>query len=350
MADKRPPKSKYTTPSKAFLERRAKGVRAGNPGHGLSGQQAEQPSAAKPQPKSQSKPQPPVQIGQEPLPSGFITSPENDKAKFIRTLQEKKNRYAAKHFLAEGIKLVNEAWNAAKEPLFTLFEPEALRQTESGRGFLLRLNDLIEEKKPIYPTTAKIIASLADTVTPQGIVAAVPFLTWDQAQIKRKTFHLILDGLQDPGNLGTLLRTAGAAGNVAVWLTEQSVDLYSPKVVRAGMGAHFRVPAMIDQKWENLSEKLAALGVTQVLVAEGAISEEGESKANYRALPSVSYDKVDWTQPTAVIIGNEAHGASREAWNAAQRIIAVPMPGGMESLNAAIAGSIIIYEALRQTK
>jgi RNA methyltransferase, TrmH family len=343
MADKRPPKSKYTTPSPAFLERRNKGVRAGNPGHGYSGQAQEQTPKAKAKPKI-------AQVEAESLPSGFITSPENDKAKFVRNLLEKKNRYASKHFLVEGIKLVNEAWNAPTPPLFTLFEPDALRQSESGRGLLLRLNDLIEEKKPVYPTTAKIIASVSDTVTPQGIAAAAPFLAWDDDLIKSKTFHLILDGLQDPGNLGTLLRTAGAAGNVAVWLTEQSVDLYSPKVVRAGMGAHFRVPTRIEQKWDDLAEKLAECGIQQILVAEGAISEEGESKANYRALPSVRYDAVDWSLPTAVIIGNEAHGASRAAWQASQRIITIPMPGGAESLNAAIAGSIIIFEALRQQK
>jgi TrmH family RNA methyltransferase len=345
MPEKRPPKSPYNKPSPAFLERRAKGVRAGNAGHGYSGQSNQEP--ARPKPKA--KPKPPVPQA-EPLPSGFITSPENDKAKFIRNLLEKKNRYASKHFLVEGIKLVNEAWNNPKPPLFTLFEPEALRQTESGRGLLLRLNELIEEKKPIYPTTEKIIASLADTVTPQGIVAAAPFITWTDEQIKAKTFHLILDGLQDPGNLGTLLRTAGAAGNVAVWLTAQSVDLYSPKVVRAGMGAHFRVPTLLDQKWEDLPEKLAGFGINQILLAEGAISEEGESKANYRTLPNVMYDEVDWSHPTAVIIGNEAHGASREAWRTAQRLISIPMPGEAESLNAAIAGSIIIYEALRQQK
>lgn len=350
MPDKRPPNSKFSGPSPAYLERRAKGVRAGNPGDGV--RQVPVPSEQKPEPRPKPRPKVPAQppiVENEPLPAGFITSAENDKAKFIRNLLEKKNRYAAKHFLAEGVKLINEAWDSPTPPLFTLFEPEALRQNEAGLGLLLRLNDLIEQKMPIYPTTPKIISSLTDTVTPQGVVAAVPFMNWTDEQLRAKKIHLILDGIQDPGNLGTLLRSAAAAGNVAVWLTEASVDLYSPKVVRAGMGAHFRVPALYNQTWDTITVRLAELGVTQTLLAEGSVSGEGESKASYRALPSLNYFMVDWQHTTAVIIGNEAHGASHAAWKAASNLISIPMPGGSESLNAAVAGSIIIFEALRQS-
>jgi TrmH family RNA methyltransferase len=298
-------------------------------------------------PKTRSKPRPP-EPQPEPDYTGFITSPDNDKAKFVRLLQNKRDRYASRHFLIEGVRLVKEALKAETLPTYTLFEPEALRKTESGRGLLLRLNELMEEKKGVFPVIDKIIASVSDTVTPQGVAAAMPFLSWPDEKFAEKRLHIILDGLQDPGNLGTILRSAWGAGNAAVWLLENSVDLYSPKVVRAGMGSHFYVPARLDQKWPDLLKNLKKLGVKQIFLAEGEVTETGEGRASYRRLPSVNYYEVNWNEPVAVIIGNEAHGASREGWQAASNLVHVPMPGGAESLNAAIAASLIIFEALRQ--
>jgi RNA methyltransferase, TrmH family len=161
----------------------------------------------------------------------------------------------------------------------------------------------------------------------------------------------VLDGLQDPGNLGTVLRSAGAAGDTAIWLTENSVDFYSPKVVRAGMGAHFRVPAKFDQKWDTLKTQFKAAGVEEVYVADGG--SEGESGSTSRprkadSLPEALYYNIDFKKPCAVIIGNEARGASASAWQSATHRLNIPMPGGAESLNAGVAASLIIFEALRQ--
>jgi TrmH family RNA methyltransferase len=294
--------------------------------------------------KPQPQPEPEIELSQ----SGFITSLENDKAKFVRLLLNKKERYASRHFLIEGVRLVKEALKAAIAPTFTLFEPDSLRKTESGRSLLFDLSEMVEQKKGAYPVTERIIAAASDTVTPQGVAAAIPFLTWEDEQFAAKKLHLILDGVQDPGNLGTVLRSAWASGNAAVWLTESSVDFYSPKAVRAGMGAHFHVPTRFDQKWADLVKQLQNLGIKQVLLAEGEISEGGESRASYRALPGVSLYEVDWNQPTAIIIGNEAHGPSADGWKAANSLLHIPMPGGAESLNASIAASLIIFEALRQ--
>jgi len=318
--------------SPAYNERRAKGIRPGS-----------EVKPAGPPKKFHN-----IDLESEAAQGGFISSLDNDKAKFVRLLLNKKDRYGARHFLVEGVRLVAEALEAPTKPTFTLYEPDALRKTEAGRGLLLLLAELVAAKKGVYPVVEKVITAASDTVNPQGIVAAMPFLNWTDEQFAARPLHIILDGLQDPGNLGTIMRSAWASGNAAVWLTESSVDIYSPKVVRAGMGAHFHVPARFDQKWTDLTKKLEELGIQQILLAEGEISPEGESKANFRELPNVSYYEVDWKIPTAVIIGNEAHGPAPEGWQSATKILNIPMPGGAESLNAGVASSLIIFEALRQ--
>lgn len=278
---------------------------------------------------------------------GLITSPENDKVKFIRNLTSRKDRYAAKTFLTEGVRLVTEALSAPNPPIFTLYDPEALQKTEAGHRLLLRLKEMLDEHKPVYPTTPRLIESVSDTVTPQGVVSAVPFLNWSQEQLAASKLHLVLDGLQDPGNLGTILRSAWATADTSVWLTENSVDVYAPKVVRAGMGAHFQVPAANNLNWADLTAKLQAMGVIQVLLAEGE-SEESSKSRHAPDLSKLSYLEVDWTKPTALIIGNEAHGPSLEARRSATHLVYIPMPGGAESLNAATAASVTMFEALRQ--
>lgn len=290
-----------------------------------------------------------LQAPQEEKQPGLLTSPDNDKVRFLKNLQSKKDRYAAKHFLVEGVRLVDEALRAAKPPYFTLYDADALLKTDTGKRLLQRLIELVEDKKGVYPTTPQLMQMVSDTVTPQGVAAAVPFINWQPESFAEAKLHLVLDGLQDPGNLGTILRSSGAAGNTAVWLTENCVDFYSPKVVRAGMGAHFRVPSAIDKSWAAIQKELKALGVEQILLADS----DSETSSNQRprkaaALPEVTYYEVDWTKPCAVIIGNEAHGASGDAWLAATHRLTIPMPGGAESLNAAVAASLIAFEALRQ--
>ncbi len=283
---------------------------------------------------------------QEEKQPGLITSPDNDRARFIRNLLGKKDRYAAKHFVVEGVRLVWEALRAPKPPLYTLYDAGALAKTEEGQRLLMRLIELAEDKKGVFPATERVMEGLSDTVNPQGVAAAVPFLTWQPADFEAAKLHLILDEVQDPGNLGTILRSAWAAGETSVYLTEGSVDFYSPKVVRAGMGAHFKVPAALGQTWEQLGEKLEKGGVEQILLADSG--DEPIPVSKNQNLPEVSYYEVDWNKPTAVIIGNEAHGAGAEARKAATHQLRIPMPGGAESLNASVAASLVIFEALRQ--
>lgn len=388
---RRPPKAQRAQPprhpSPAYLERRRLGIGEGDPNKGPAGGGRPKPvnpvedneksdgvpprnkptfqdrSNSRPGFNDRQSPSRPVQaklqnskfkaqnLDSTPVEAqpGVITSLDNDKAKFLRNLLNKRDRYAAKQFLVEGVRLVSEAFASSFKPLYTLYEPEMLGRTEEGRVLLLRLIELFDDKKGVYPVTEKVINSVSDTVTPQGVAAAVPFLDWKEEQLTSKKFHLVLDGLQDPGNLGTILRSAGAAGNAAVWLTEGSVDFYSPKVVRAGMGAHFRVPAVFGQKWPDLLRRFEAMGIEQIFLAEGDLEDQPDQGRHYfKELESVDYFKVDWNKPSVVIIGNEAHGPGVEAWRNATNLVSIPMPGGAESLNASVAASVILFEALRQ--
>ena len=305
-------------------------------------------TAAKPErsrPSAPSRAAAPAQQAVEEKQPGLLTSPDNDKARFLRNLQSKKDRYAAKHFLVEGVRLVEEALRAPKPPLYTLYDADALNQTPAGQHLLMRLIEMLADKKGAFPATPRIMEYVCDTVSPQGVAAAVPFVQWQPEELAAAKLHIVLDQLQDPGNLGTILRSAGGAGDTAVLLTEGSVDFYSPKVVRAGMGAHFRVPAAFDQPWPSLVERLKAAGVEQIFLADS--DADDTSRKGRSRLTESSYFDIDWTKPSAVIIGNEAHGASAEARNAATHLLSIPMPGGAESLNASVAASLIIFEALR---
>lgn len=330
-----PFKGNYNKPGGPQKQRQSGDLRPGNTHLHPNSYNRVQPSAA---------PKPAVQP--EEKQPGLITSPDNDKARFIRNLLGKKDRYAARHFVAEGVRLVGEALRAAKPPLYTLYDAEALAKTADGQRLLMRLIELAEDKRGVFPATTRIMEGLSDTVTPQGVAAAVPFLQWPPEALAAARLHLILDEVQDPGNLGTILRSAWAAGETSLYLTEGSVDFYSPKVVRAGMGAHFKVPAALGQTWEKLAESLTAAGVEQIMLADSG--EDNRPVARGRNLPELSYYEVDWNKPTAVIIGNEAHGAGEAARQAATHLLRIPMPGGAESLNASVAASLVIFEALRQ--
>lgn len=142
----------------------------------------------------------------------------------------------------------------------------------------------------------------------------------------------MLDGIQDPGNVGTLLRSAEAAGVGLVLCGPGSADAYSPKVLRAAMGAHFNLPLRADLDWDEIGAELAASAPIYAAAA-GA---------------SMPYYAADWKQPAALIIGSEARGVGPEGLALATHQISIPMAGRAESLNAGVAGSIILFEALRQ--
>jgi TrmH family RNA methyltransferase len=195
---------------------------------------------------------------------------------------------------------------------------ELLAQAERQGASLLELNP-------------KVFATLADTVASQGMIAVIPIPRVPPPQVT--SFVLVLDQLRDPGNLGTILRSAEAAGVDQIILTPGSVDPWNPKVVRSGMGAHFRLPIQAAAGWEDVSR---AVGSVPLWLAE--------------ARGATSYDALDWTRPCALGVGGEAAGFSAETRRLAAGNVMIPMAGPVESLNAAMAATVLVFEVARQRR
>jgi TrmH family RNA methyltransferase len=255
-----------------------------------------------------------------------ISSTTNPYVKRIRSLlADRRERRRERLFVLEGVRLIADALASGAELELALYVPRQLAETDIGQGLLGRIEQL-----PIaHQATSQALGAASDTVHPQGVVALA---RWPQIEPGKPGLILAIDNIQDPGNLGTLLRSAEAVGVAEVLCVRGTADLYSPKVVRAAMGAHFRLTMEQDLGWEELGERLAF--VDHVYAADAAAT--------------MPYYAADWRQPSALIVGNEAHGLSEEARSLARVLISIPMRGQAESLNAAIAGSVILFEALRQ--
>lgn len=254
-----------------------------------------------------------------------VTSTANKKVKYVRSLYRRRVRHKERHFVIEGLRLVEEALKAGVVPALAFFTPD-LSDSQRGGELLAVIEDLPGE---CFIVTDKVMRALSDTVSPQGILAVVPFLELPLPE--DSWLFLVVDRVRDPGNLGTILRSAEAAGVSQMILTPATVDVYSPKVVRGAMGAHFYLPIVTGVSWSKMAE---ALGDRQILLAEA----KGDKV----------YYEVDWTKPSALIVGSEAKGASQEAERLATERIAIPMQGKAESLNVAVAASVILFEAARQ--
>ena len=254
----------------------------------------------------------------------MITSVANEKVKYVRSLYRRRVRYRERHFVIEGVRLVEEALRAGIVPALVFYN-EGIDASTGGGELLV---EAWKRGLAAFAVSEKVMKALADTVSPQGVLAVVPFVELDPPA--GPSLVLVIDRLRDPGNLGSILRSANAAGVEQVILAPKTVDPYNPKVVRGAMGAHFRLP-IVALSWPEIAETLTGV---QVLLAD--------VRAEW------AYYEVDWTQPSALIIGGEAHGASQEAKELAAGTIAIPMHGGAESLNAAMAASVILFEAARQ--
>jgi len=254
----------------------------------------------------------------------MITSTANEKVKYVHSLYRRRVRYRERCFVIEGVRLVEEAFRAGIVPAL-LFYSEGLDASPGGGELLVEAR---KRGRTAFAVSEKVMKALADTVSPQGVLAVVPFV--ELAPPPSPSLVLVVDRLRDPGNLGSILRSANAAGVEQVILAPKTVDPYNPKVVRGAMGAHFWLP-IVALSWPEVAKTLAGI---QVLLADVRAER--------------AYCEVDWTQPSALIIGGEAHGASPEAKELAAATIAIPMRGGAESLNAAVAASVILFEAARQ--
>lgn len=260
----------------------------------------------------------------------MITSNQNSKIKLVRALLGRsKERREAGAFVAEGVRLVEEAVKANWNCRFALYD-----ETLSERG-RLQVEGLKLKGVDVEEVSASVMKSISETEAPQGILAVLestnPSTSSGQGlPIPQSTnFILIPDQIRDPGNLGTLLRSAAASGVQAVLIPPETTDAFAPKVLRSGMGAHFRLP-IHSMSWEEIAKATAGL---QIYVAD---------------MDGRSCWETDLRQPIAIVVGSEAEGASEPARKLANGKISIPMSGETESLNAGVAGSVLMFEVLRQ--
>jgi RNA methyltransferase, TrmH family len=256
----------------------------------------------------------------------MITSLSNQRIKEARKLQRRRERYAQRRVLVEGLRLVRDAWQTGATLHHLFYVPELVAAQEEAQALLHAISGAGVET---LPCDAEVFATLSETVTPQGIAATIALPELPVPKARRLT--LLLDQVRDPGNAGTLLRSAAAAGVDLTLFGPETVDPFNEKVMRAGMGAHFRMPLRVVDGSESLATW--ADNDHPLYVAEAA----GE----------LHYDAVDWSIPATLVVGGEANGAS--AWVRQHAIpIAIPMARSTESLNAAVAASVILFEAARQ--
>lgn len=253
----------------------------------------------------------------------IISSTQNEKVKLAYGLQNRARTRRKEHKIAlEGVRLVRDAMERGHKPMFVLYNPEAIG------------NDIIKSLKEHAPkgdylaVSSDVMKHIAEAEQPQGIIGVFPL---PMPPLPRNpTRVLILDAVGDPGNMGTIFRTAAASGVECVILAPNCADPYNPKVLRSGMGAHFRLP-IVEAKWYEIENYCHDL---KVYVAMG----NGDTR----------YDTVNWREKWALIIGNEANGVSEQAKTLATAQIYIPMAADTESLNAGIATGVILFEAARQ--
>lgn len=251
--------------------------------------------------------------------------------KYLRRLASRSFRREEGKFLVEGMRFVGEALASGWTVELVGYSPE-VAECPRGRALLE-----IAEKRyiPLLMLEINLIRELADTETPQGILAVVRRQERRIDEIRRfkgNPLLVVVDGVQDPGNLGTIIRTADAAGACGVYLLKGTVDVYNPKALRATMGSIFHLPVIQDLLPEQMEHLLVRSGIKLIT---------GDP---YSDLPVY---KADLTVPCAVVAGSEARGSTLALDGDGVRVC-IPMPGRAESLNVAVAAAIILYEALRQ--
>lgn len=257
----------------------------------------------------------------------MITSTGNPQVKHLLQLQKKsKVRNEEKLFLVEGLRMFVEV---PEERVEKVYVSESLYNKKKAE---LRLNRFSYEI-----LSDNVFQHVSDTKTPQGILCVVRQQQYNIEEIlqKKDPHFVVLDNLQDPGNLGTIVRTAEAAGVSAVFLNRESVDLYNPKTIRSTMGSIYRMPVIYVENLVELLQKFKKKGVQSY-----AAHLEGRN----------AYDAENYTIGTAILIGNEGNGLSQEVADQADIRVRIPMEGKVESLNAAIAASVLMFEVYRQRR
>ena len=257
----------------------------------------------------------------------MITSNSNAQVKRLLQLQKKsKARDEEKVFLVEGLRMFSEV---PAERVQKVYISESLYNKKK--------QELHLEKFSVEILSDSVFQYVSDTKTPQGILCIVEQKKYDIEELLNieNPHFMVLDNLQDPGNLGTIVRTAEGAGVDAIFLSKGSVDIYNPKTIRSTMGSIYRMPVVYV---ENLLELLNAF--KQRGIKSYAAHLDGKN----------SYDKENYQSGTAILIGNEGNGLRDEIADSTDVWVQIPMQGKVESLNAAIAASILMFEVYRQRR
>ncbi len=260
-----------------------------------------------------------------------IYSKDNPTFKQVKQLLKKKYRDQYKQYIIEGVRIILDAYENNKNIDYIVYCDDIYKTAGGEEALQL----FIDNNYRIYKVSSKMYSEITDTSNPQGIMAVIPIEKYkDNSFLKKKNaLVVILDRVQDPGNLGTILRTADAAGADGVFLTKGCVDLYNLKTIRATMGSIYHIPVINNAESEKLIRELKAENFELVCT-----SLETEKY----------YFDIDLTSKIAIVIGNEANGVLPSIINDSNHVIKIPMEGKAESLNAAVAASIIMYEAFRQ--
>lgn len=249
-----------------------------------------------------------------------------------RSLKKRRVREAERRFVIEGINFVEEALKSGIELDFLICTEKGLQRDKGS--YLLEQG--VKADIPLYIVDERVFERLAETETPQGILAVGRMPYWIEEGVLKKDrgIWLALDAIQDPGNLGTIIRTAEAVGAEAVFLGEGTVDLYNSKVLRATMGSVFRVPSFSRMNLKELVSRMRESGIFVVS------ADPHTGQVYYQA--NLRYPRL------AVVIGNEGRGISPELLTLSDIRVKIPLEGKVESLNAAVAGALILYEIKRQ--
>jgi rRNA methylases len=258
----------------------------------------------------------------------LLTSIQNERVKQWASLLDKKYRDRTGLFIIEGVHLVQEAFRASAAVKYVVYNGE--------RGIPQELEQLAQDDGTEWmQATTQVMAKCTGTDTPPPVFAVLEKLKRDEAALFREnSLVVVLDGVRDPGNVGTIIRSADAVGADAVVLGKGSVDLYNPKTVRSTMGSLFHLP-IIEADLAELLHVAKKQGIRLV----GTSLQATHTCYSY-----------DWTPGTWLLMGNESEGLSESARQTVDESVIIPMQGEAESLNVAMATTVLLYEALRQRK
>lgn len=260
----------------------------------------------------------------------YISSAQNLVIREVKALKQKRYREEKNMFFIEGIRFVEEALKEGIK-IHKILVSDKLSDTNHGSEIL---EMVINGGYSVFTLPHKLFMEVSDTQNPQGILAVLPIKNFSIEDIyDDKNFFIILDSIQDPGNMGTIIRTADAAGATGVIVSKGCVDVYNPKVLRSTMGSVFHVPICVS---EDIFEVMESMKKRNIKICASHL------EGNY------DYFEMEYKKSIAIVIGNEANGISEKVKNYADILVRIPMPGRAESLNASVAAGILMYEVLRK--